>query len=81
MTTTRAYRAAAPTDAACEELLRCAGAQFDPDVVAAFLTITEADVNEPEPDAAQQATAHVRTLLARGGGAIGTSGESRAVAA
>ena len=81
MTAGRAYRAAVPNDAACQELLRCAGAQFDPDVVAAFLTVLEADVDEPDHDAAQQATAHVRTLLARGGGAIGTSGESRAVAA
>ena len=81
MTAGRAYRAAVPNDAACQELLRCAGAQFDPDVVAAFLTVLEADVDEPEHDAAQQATAHVRTLLARGGGAISTSGESRAVAA
>ena len=46
MTTTRAYRQARPVEAALEELERCAGAQFDPDVVAAFVAtltpITEA---------------------------------------
>ncbi len=37
MTTTRAYRQARPVEAALAELERCAGAQFDPDVVAAFV--------------------------------------------
>jgi HD-GYP domain-containing protein (c-di-GMP phosphodiesterase class II) len=37
MTSTRAYREALPVDAACAELVRCAGTQFDPDLVEAFL--------------------------------------------
>lgn len=37
MTTERAYRGAISTDAACAELRRCAGSQFDPAVVDAFL--------------------------------------------
>jgi HD-GYP domain-containing protein (c-di-GMP phosphodiesterase class II) len=36
MTTDRAYRAAMPIDAALDELHRCAGTQFDPDVVSAL---------------------------------------------
>jgi hypothetical protein len=36
MTTARPYRAAVSVPAALEELRRCAGAQFDPRVTAAF---------------------------------------------
>jgi putative nucleotidyltransferase with HDIG domain len=36
MTSTRSYRRARPVGAAVEELVRCAGAQFDPRVVEAF---------------------------------------------
>lgn len=36
MTSTRSYRRARPVDAALEELKRCAGAQFDPRMVAAL---------------------------------------------
>ncbi|MBV9941581.1 MAG: diguanylate cyclase [Solirubrobacterales bacterium] len=54
MTTTRSYRAATSHETACAELLRCAGAQFDPDVVGAFLTITEGDRYEPESEAFEE---------------------------
>jgi HD-GYP domain-containing protein (c-di-GMP phosphodiesterase class II) len=37
MTSHRVYRAAVPPDAARSELLACAGSQFDPMVVAAFV--------------------------------------------
>jgi HD-GYP domain-containing protein (c-di-GMP phosphodiesterase class II) len=36
MTTNRPYRPAVSADEAVAELLRCAGTQFDPDVIAAF---------------------------------------------
>ena len=39
MTAERVYRAAMPHDAAREELLRCAGSQFDPAVVRAFINV------------------------------------------
>lgn len=42
MTSDRAYRPAQPILWALEELRRCAGSQFDPQVVAAFLSISEA---------------------------------------
>ena len=41
MTTTRPYRAALSRDEAAQELRRCSGSQFDPDVVAAALTVVE----------------------------------------
>ncbi|MFE2378008.1 HD-GYP domain-containing protein [Streptomyces sp. NPDC059398] len=37
MTSTRSYRRARPVDAALRELLRCAGTQFDPRMVQAFV--------------------------------------------
>lgn len=39
MTTDRSYRAALPPDAAVAELRRCAGTQFDPDVVAVLVEV------------------------------------------
>ncbi len=45
MTTDRSYRAAMPVVQALAELRRCAGSQFDPDVVAILVKIVEA--NEP----------------------------------
>jgi putative nucleotidyltransferase with HDIG domain len=39
MTTTRSYRRAAPPAAAAAELVRCAGTQFDPEVVEALLDV------------------------------------------
>jgi diguanylate cyclase (GGDEF)-like protein len=41
MTCDRPYRAATTTEAALVELARCAGSQFDPEVVQAFTTITD----------------------------------------
>lgn len=41
MTTTRSYRKAMDTEAALAELRRCAGTQFDPDVVAVLLELVE----------------------------------------
>jgi diguanylate cyclase (GGDEF)-like protein len=44
----RAYRAGIPSSTARQELLRCAGTQFDPHVVGAFLRALEAEnVDEP----------------------------------
>src|SRR5919107_3624147 len=48
MTTTRSYRKAMSIEAAIEELRRCAGTQFDSEVVAALIEIIEED-NEQEP--------------------------------
>jgi putative nucleotidyltransferase with HDIG domain len=41
MTSDRPYRAALPFQTAREEIVRCSGTQFDPDVVQAFLSIPE----------------------------------------
>jgi cyclic di-GMP phosphodiesterase len=41
MTSERPYRAALSYEAASQEILRCSGSQFDPEVVAAFLAIPE----------------------------------------
>ena len=41
MTSDRPYRAAVPYHTAREEIVRCSGNQFDPDVVQAFLSIPE----------------------------------------
>ena len=41
MTSDRPYRAALPFQTAREEITRCSGTQFDPDVVHAFLSIPE----------------------------------------
>jgi putative nucleotidyltransferase with HDIG domain len=54
MTTTRSYRAAMPIAAARRELERCAGSQFDPDVVRALLGITATQA-DPTVDAEPRA--------------------------
>jgi HD-GYP domain-containing protein (c-di-GMP phosphodiesterase class II) len=41
MTTTRSYRKAMSVEAALEELRRCAGTQFDPEVVATLVELVE----------------------------------------
>ncbi|HEU5063187.1 MAG TPA: HD-GYP domain-containing protein [Solirubrobacterales bacterium] len=43
MTTTRSYRKAMSVEAAIEELRRCAGTQFDPQVVATLVELVESD--------------------------------------
>ena len=51
MTADRPYGAGISTDAACNELLRCSGTQFDPTVVEAFITaLAEAGVSIPAVD-------------------------------
>ena len=64
MITQRAYRAAVPHEVACRELRRCAGAQFDPAVVEAFLAVADGGGDEREFDAAESAADHIRSLLA-----------------
>ena len=41
MTTDRPYRRSVPVEAALEEIVRCSGHHFDPDVVEAFLLLME----------------------------------------
>ncbi|MBV9605615.1 MAG: diguanylate cyclase [Solirubrobacterales bacterium] len=70
MTTKRSYRAAMSPEGAFRELRRCAGSQFDPSIVEAFLAVIEDDGDEAATgqlaaDAADTAAAHVRTLLDR----------------
>jgi diguanylate cyclase (GGDEF)-like protein len=51
MTADRPYRARTSTEAACEELLRCSGTQFDPVVVDAFISaLAEAGAGAPAVD-------------------------------
>ena len=72
MTTDRAYRRAIGHAAACRELRREAGRQFDPEVVEAFLGELEAAAEEdadalrredPEGRALDEVTAHLRELM------------------
>ena len=44
MTTSRPYRHIISHEEACEELIRCAGTQFDPDLVEAFLQATKGSI-------------------------------------
>lgn len=41
MTSKRAYRSVVPKDQAVQELLKCAGTQFDPKIVAAFMEVMQ----------------------------------------
>ena len=49
MTSNRAYRKALPHELAVNELTRCSGTQFDPEVVKAFLK----GIDDVRPDVAQ----------------------------
>lgn len=50
MTTSRCYRQACSEEVAREELIRCAGRQFDPRVVEAFLFVLDAPESRPGDD-------------------------------
>ena len=63
MTTERTYRPAVSPELACRELRHCAGGQFDPAVVDAFLAVIADGGDEAPADAAHVAAAHVKTLL------------------
>jgi HD-GYP domain-containing protein (c-di-GMP phosphodiesterase class II) len=52
MTTTRPYRTAMDPAAAAQELARCSGTQFDPDVVQALLVVVGAPAPAELPRAA-----------------------------
>lgn len=71
MTTDRCYREAMSREAACEELLREAGNQFDPKVVDALVrelhadTETGPDAGAETPAVADEVAAYLRTVLAR----------------
>jgi HD-GYP domain-containing protein (c-di-GMP phosphodiesterase class II) len=56
----RPYRAGMPPEQAREELLRCAGTQFDPNVVSAFLRALDAR-DQPGDDAGTGASRARRT--------------------
>ena len=51
MVADRPYRDGMPAVAACEELIRCAGTQFDPAVVDAFLAALERGDEELDSEA------------------------------
>jgi putative two-component system response regulator len=61
MVTTRPYRGARAVEEAREELERCSGSQFDPEVVAAFRSALDAGLPAPAE------TRYVRALLERVG--------------
>jgi HD-GYP domain-containing protein (c-di-GMP phosphodiesterase class II) len=58
MTSDRPYRRAVDADAAIEELRRCAGRQFDPDVVDAFCSLLAASAQEQVAEPADSSDVH-----------------------
>ena len=60
MTAHRVYRAAIDERTARGELLRCAGTQFDPRVVAAFLSVLNRIDTEPSAPARKLPDLHTR---------------------
>lgn len=72
MTSTRSYRRARPVDAALRELVRCAGTQFDPLMVQAFVRALARSgwhpaVTADEPDACPPAVPPARAPAAAPG--------------
>jgi HD-GYP domain-containing protein (c-di-GMP phosphodiesterase class II) len=66
MTTNRSYRKAMSTEAAIEELRRCAGTQFDPEVVVTLIELVEEENAEgPEPVVADGARALAEEMSIR----------------
>ena len=63
MTADRVYRPGIGTKAARAELLRCAGTQFDPRVIAAFMAVLDAIDQRRIPSSPRCATAE-RSILA-----------------
>ncbi len=49
MSSTRPYQAAHSSESICEELQRCSGAQFDPDVVQAFMNLINREQIQKTP--------------------------------
>jgi putative two-component system response regulator len=62
MTSDRPYRNALTYDKAREEIIRHSGSQFDPDVVTAFLRVTQATWGEIREETARQVKAHRRMV-------------------
>lgn len=62
MTSDRPYRSALPFEKAREEIMRSAGTQFDPDVVAAFLRVTKETWAEIREETARQVKAHRKSM-------------------
>ncbi len=60
ITSKRVYKDAVPMKEALQEIERCTGDQFDPNVVAAFLTITNAELENTRRDA--EASSHATSL-------------------
>ena len=67
MTTDRVYRKGRTPQAAVEELRRCAGRQFDPELVEAFAAVVSAQSSAPAPEASDAlgALARVREQAER----------------
>jgi len=73
MTSERPYRSAMPGQAACAQIQRCAGTQFDPEVAAAFQRVEPGLRNlesAPAPDAQEAGNSFFRGLACTVGATI-----------